>query len=187
MDPIDALFDQLSALEADKRRPPVASWQPSRVGRIDIRIAADGAWYHEGNPIRRLPLVKLFASILRKDPDGFCLVTPAEKLLIEVEDAPFIAIDMEVKGAGRDQSLLFLTNVDDCTIADAAHPIRVASNTGEPRPYVMIRDGLEALISRPVYYRLIERALQETSDDESEQGAEVAVYSGGSRFVLGRL
>lgn len=179
MNAVDALFDRLAALEAQRRRPPVATWQPARVGRIDIRIAANGAWYHEGGVIGRLPLVRLFASILRRDPDGYCLVTPAEKLLIEVEDAPFVAVDMEVKGVGREQSLLFQTNVEDCTIADVAHPIRIADVDGEPRPYVMIRDGLEALISRPVYYRLIDHAVAE--------GPEVVVYSQGARFVLGRL
>ena len=180
MNPIDALFDTLVALDAEKRRPPVASWRPERVANIDIRIAADGTWYHEGGPIRRPALVKLFASILRKDEDGYCLVTPAEKQLITVEDAPFLAVDMEVKGAGSQQSLLFVTNVEDCVIADAAHPIRVETAAdGEPRPYVMIRDGLEALIARPVYYRLVECAVTEDQD--------VVVYSNGARHLLGKV
>jgi hypothetical protein len=179
MNSVDTLFETLAALEADKRRPPVGRWHPERVGRIDIRIAADGTWYHEGGPIRRPALVKLFASILRRDPDGYCLVTPAEKLLIEVEDAPFVAVDMEARGEGTGQALLFVTNVEDCVIADAAHPIRVDDTSGEPRPYVLVRDGLEALLSRPVYYRLIERAV--------EEGSEAAVYSSGARFVLGRF
>jgi len=112
VDTVTDLFDTLLQLAADKRRPPVGSWHPARTGRIDIRIAADGSWYHEGAPIRRPGLVKLFASILRRDPDGYCLVTPAEKLLIQVDDAPFVAVDMEVKGAGQAQSLLFVTNVE---------------------------------------------------------------------------
>lgn len=176
---MDALLEQLAALEADRRRPPVASWQPVHVGRIDIRIAADGTWYHDGGPIRRPALVKLFASILRRDPDGYCLVTPAEKLLIEVEDVPFVAVDMEAEGEGREQSLLFVTNVNDGVIADADHPLRVLDAEAEPRPYVLVRDGLEARLSRPVYYRLVERAVQE--------GDQVAVYSHGARFVLGAL
>jgi hypothetical protein len=179
MNAVDVLFDTLAALEADRSRPPVADWHPAHVGRIDIRIAADGTWYHDGGPIRRPALVKLFASILRHDADGYCLVTPAEKLLIQVEDAPFLAVDMEHKGAGADQSLLFVTNVEDCAIADAAHPIRVTHIDGAPRPYVMIRDGLEARIARPVYYRLIERAVEEDGD--------AVVYSRGTRFVLGRF
>jgi hypothetical protein len=176
---VDALLEQLAALEADRRRPPVASWQPGRVGRIDIRIAADGTWYHEGGPIRRPALVKLFASILRRDPDGYCLVTPAEKLLIEVEDVPFVAVDMEAEGEGREQALLFVTNVDDGVIADAEHPLRVLGADLEPRPYVLVRDGLEARLSRPVYYRLVERGVQE--------GDQIVVYSRGARFVLGAL
>jgi len=178
VDTVTDLFDTLLQLAADKRRPPVGSWHPARTGRIDIRIAADGSWYHEGAPIRRPGLVKLFASILRRDPDGYCLVTPAEKLLIQVDDAPFVAVDMEVKGAGQGQSLLFVTNVDDVAIADAEHPLRVAGSATEPRPYVLVRDGLEALISRPVYYRLIDQAV--------EEGPEIAVYSAGARFVLGK-
>lgn len=176
---VDNLFESLLALEADRRRPPVGLWQPTRVGRIDIRIAPDGTWFHEGDPIRRAPLVRLFASILRRDPDGFCLVTPAEKLLIEVDDAPFVAVDMEAQGGGRGQSLLFRTNVDDVVVADAAHPIRVAGTPEAPRPYVLVRDGLEALIARPVYYRLIERTV--------EEGAELVAYSRAARFVLGRF
>jgi hypothetical protein len=178
VDAVADLFDTLIQLEVDRRRPPVMSWQPARTGHIDIRIAADGTWFHEGEPIRRAGLVKLFASILRRDPDGYCLVTPAEKLLIHVDDAPFLAVDMVVKGAGRDQSLLFLTNVEDAVIADAGHPLRLSGSAAEPRPYLMIRDDLAALLSRPVYYRLIDQAVVE--------GPELAVYSGGVRFVLGR-
>ncbi|HEX7036371.1 MAG TPA: DUF1285 domain-containing protein [Pseudomonadales bacterium] len=175
-----SLFETLLKAQADRNLPPVHRWQPARVGRIDIRIAADGTWYHEGDPIRRDALVRLFASVLRKDPDGFCLVTPVEKLLIEVEDAPFLAVGLEVKGQGRDAQLLFSTNVDDHVVADAEHPLRVAELAdGEPRPYVTVRDGLEARINRPVFYRLVDQALQE--------GDELAVYSRGARFVLGRI
>ena len=175
-----SLFETLQQAQADRNLPPVHRWQPERVGRIDIRIAADGTWYHEGDPIRRDALVRLFATVLRKDPDGFCLVTPAEKLLIEVEDAPFVAVALEVEGQGRDAQLLFSTNVDDHVVADAQHPLRVVELPGgEPRPYVTVRDGLEARINRPVFYRLVDLARQE--------GDELAVYSRGARFVLGRI
>src|SRR5690606_16839278 len=134
-----SLFETLQQAQADRNLPPVHRWQPERVGRIDIRIAADGTWYHEGDPIRRDALVRLFATVLRKDPDGFCLVTPAEKLLIEVEDAPFVAVALEVEGQGRDAQLLFSTNVDDHVVADAQHPLRVVELPGgEPRPYVTV-------------------------------------------------
>jgi hypothetical protein len=116
---------------------------------------------------------------LRKDDDGFCLVTPAEKLFIEVEDAPFVAVNMEVKGQGRDAELLFTTSVDDHVVAGADHPLRVEEQDGEPRPYVLVRDGLDALLNRAVFYRLVEQALQE--DDE------LVVYSRGERFPLGNV
>jgi len=160
---INSLFDELSALGAERKLPPVNQWHPERTGTIDIRIARDGTWYHEGDPIHRQPLVDLFATILRKDPDGFCLVTPAEKLLIEVEDAPFQAIDVEVKGEGGEQQLLFTTNVGDYVLADTVHPISIEGDPDQPRPYLTVRDGLRALIGRSVYYRLTDLA-EETSD-----------------------
>lgn len=177
MNRVNALFDQLVAQQADRRLPPVAQWHPEREGRIDIRIARDGTWYHEGEPILRKPLVRLFSTILRRDPDGFCLVTPAERLLIEVEDAPFVTTDLEVKGQGAAQRLLFVTNVDDCVVADDAHPIRVAGLPDQPRPYVRVRDGLDALIGRPDYYRLVD--LCEPADGG------YWLWSSGSRFRLG--
>jgi uncharacterized protein len=177
MSDAEDLFDALEKLQADRKLPPVDRWQPERVGRIDIRIAADGTWYHEGEPIRRDALVKLFSTVLRKDPDGYCLVTPAEKLHIEVEDVPFLAVNMEVKGQGRAAELLFTTNVDEHVVVDAEHPLRVTEHDGEPRPYVMVRDGLEALINRAVFYRLVEQAEQEDH--------ELVVYSRGTRFLLG--
>lgn len=179
MTDIDGLFDSLEALQADKKLPPVSKWQPEHVGHIDIRIARDGAWYHEGEPFKRPALVKLFATVLRRDPDGFCLVTPAEKLLIEVEDVPFLAIDLDVRGEGTQTELLFSTSVHDYVVADAAHPIRVEQHDGQPRPYIMVRDGLEALINRPVFYRLVEHAQQEAH--------QLVVYSRGARFPLGEL
>ncbi len=174
---VDSLFDELLALKAGQKLPPVASWNPPREGRIDIRIAADGTWYHQGEPIRRPALVKLFSSILRRDPDGYCLVTPGEKLLIEVEDAPFLATDVEAKGAGPDQQLLFVTNVGDYVLADAAHPIRLEGSPDRPRPYLQVRDGLDALISRPAYYRLVDLC------EADEQG--YWLWSAGERFRLG--
>lgn len=172
------LFEAIVAAQADRRLPPVASWDPARVARVDIRIAADGAWYHEGEPIRRQNMVNLFSTVLRKDPDGYCLVTPAEKLLITVEDVPFVAVDFEARGEGRAQEVVFVTNTGDAVVADAAHPVRVQDRAGAPRPYVMVRDGLEALIARSVFYRLVELA--------PEENGELCLYSRSARFVLGQ-
>jgi uncharacterized protein len=176
---LDTLFDTLEAAQSQKSLPPVDRWHPERVGRIDIRIARDGTWYHEGAPIRREALVKLFSTVLRRDDDGYCLVTPAERLFIDVEDAPFLAVDMTVKGEGSQAQLLFTTNVADHVVADADHPIRVEDQDGEPRPYVHVRRGLDALINRAVFYRLVEQSVQERG--------ELVVYSRGARFVLGRV
>lgn len=153
---------------------------------IDIRIARDGTWYHEGSPINRKPLVKLFAGILTRDPDGaYYLVTPAEKRRITVDDAPFVAVHVAATGEGAAQQLVFRTNVDDEVTAGPDHPIRVDFDdaTGEPAPYIEVRLGLEALIARAVYYELV--GLGET---ERRDGADVlGVWSGGEFFTLGTL
>ena len=170
-------FDTLMKAADDRKLPPVEQWRPQRVGDIDIRITADGRWFHDGSEIKRQRLVDLFATILRRDPDGYCLVTPAEKLHIRVDDAPFVAIDMESTGEGRERRLILTTNVGDHVLVDAAHPITVLDNEGEPRPYVEVRGGLRALIARSVFYRLVD--LGEVLDGALE------VWSSGMRFVLG--
>jgi hypothetical protein len=166
---------------AGRKLPPVEKWNPAHCGDIDIRIARDGTWYHEGTPVGRKELVRLFSTILRKDPDGFVLVTPAEKMRIVVEDAPFLAVLMDVAGEGRDQTLTFMTNVGDETVAGPDNPIRVEIDpkTDEPRPYVHVRKGLEARISRAVFYHLADLAVL---DDDGFLG----VWSGGLFFRLGK-
>jgi len=157
--------------------PPVHLWNPAHCGEIDIVIKRDGRWLHEGSPIGREALVRLFSTVLRKDPDGFHLVTPVEKLKITVEDAPFIAVRVDRTG----ESLKFLTNVGDEVEAGPDHPIRVEQGEdGEPRPYVHIRRGLEALISRPVFYELVEMA----EPRETPQGETLGVRSNGAWFPL---
>ena len=138
--------------------PPVHSWNPPDCGDLDIRIARDGTWFYLGTPIGRPELVRLFSTILRKDGDRFVLVTPVEKVGITVDDAPFVAVDFSAKGSGQEQILTFETNLGDIAIAGPDHPIRVerAPETGEPSPYVLIRDRLEALIDRKSFYRLVE-------------------------------
>ncbi|GGF07635.1 hypothetical protein GCM10011611_11370 [Aliidongia dinghuensis] len=152
-------------------------------GDFNIRIARDGTWYYRNSPIRRLPLVKLFATVLRREADGsYWLVTPAERGRIEVEDAPFVAVELEAEGQDRDQSLTFRTNLDDKVVVGENHPLRVATapGTDEPRPYVLVRPGLEALLLRPVFYHLIERGEEATVDGTSRFG----VWSNGKFFPL---
>lgn len=137
--------------------PPVERWDPPFMGDIDIRIARDGTWFHEGGEIRREGLVRLFSSILRKDGDDFHLVTPVEKVRIVVEDAPFVAVDVDGHGEGRAQVLRFVTNVGDEVSAGPEHPIRVETGAdGEPAPYVVVRRNLEARMDRKTFYRLVD-------------------------------
>lgn len=141
-----------------KGLPPVHLWNPPDCGDLDMRIARDGTWFYLGTPIGRKELVRLFSTILRKDGDRYVLVTPVEKVGITVDDAPFVAVDFEVSGEGRDQVLTFETNVGDFTVAGPEAPIRVErdAETGEPSPYVLVRAELEALIDRKSFYRLVE-------------------------------
>ena len=148
-----------SARAAGSRGPaPVHLWNPPFCGDLDIRIARDGTWFYLGTPIGRAGLVKLFSSILKREGDAYFLVTPVEKVGITVDDAPFVAVDFEVSGEGDAQSITFTTQVEDTVTADPDHPIRVVRDpeTGEPSPYVEVRAGLEALIDRKSFYRLVE-------------------------------
>ncbi|MEX0285575.1 MAG: DUF1285 domain-containing protein [Paracoccaceae bacterium] len=140
--------------------PPVEQWNPPFCGDIDMRIARNGMWFYQGSPIQRPELVRLFSSILKREGDRFFLVTPVEKVGIVVEDAPFVAVDFECSGSAMEQRITFTTHVDDTAVADNDHPIRVErdADTGEPAPYVMIRNGLEALIDRKSFYRLVDLA-----------------------------
>ena len=128
-------------------------------GDIDMRIARDGTWFYHGSPIGRKPLVKLFASVLKRDEAGdYWLETPFEKCRIAVDDAPFTAVEMFVDGAGEGRTIRFRTNIDEMVSVDSDHPIRVDtdSESGEPAPYVRLREGIEALILRSVFYDLVE-------------------------------
>lgn len=163
--------------------PPVHLWNPAHCGDIDIVIRRSGLWVHEGAPIGREALVRLFSTILRKDPDGFHLVTPAEKMRITVEDAPFVAVRVDqVRDAADRPVLRFLTNVGDEVDAGPENPIRIEIDpeTGEPRPYVHVRRGLEALISRPVFYEIAELA----EERDLPGGPTLCVESGGVWFPV---
>ncbi len=141
-----------------KGPPPVHLWNPPFCGDLDMRIARDGTWFYNGTPIGRAPLVRLFSSILKLEDGKYFLVTPVEKVGITVEDAPFVALDFEVDTPGPDQVIRFTTHVGDETAAGPDNPIRVSRDpeTGEPSPYVHVRRGLEALIDRKSFYRLVE-------------------------------
>lgn len=150
----------VASIGATKSRglPPVHLWNPPFCGDLDMRIARDGTWFYEGSPIQRPGLVKLFSSILKREDGKYFLVTPVEKVGITVDDAPFVAIDFEPAGEGAGQVLTFVTHVGDTAIAGPDHPIRVERDpeTGEPSPYILIRAGLEALIDRKSFYRLVD-------------------------------
>lgn len=161
--------------------PPVHLWHPEHCGEIDIVIRADGTWMHEGSPIGRKELVRLFSTVLRLDPDGYHLVTPIEKLKIEVEDLPFRAVAVEAAAGDAGDVLRFTTDVGDVVEAGPEHVITVETDptTGEPAPRLHVRRGLEARISRPVFYELVERA--------EEVDGRLFVRSGGAAFALGSL
>lgn len=173
--PTDALAAAARAGQSGRGLPPVHLWHPEHCGDIDIVIRRDGLWMHEGSPIGRAELVRLFSTILRHDPDGYHLVTPVEKLRIRVEDLPFRAVAVERRGG----DLVFTTDVGDEVVASPDHPIVVETDpaTGEPAPRVHVRADLEARIARPVFYELVEMA--------EEVDGQLTVESGGERFALG--
>jgi hypothetical protein len=155
-------------------------------GDFGLSIRRDGTWFYRGSPIGRKPLVKLFASVLRRDDrGGYWLVTPAEKGRIEVEDVPFVAVEATIEGAGREQTVTLRTNLDEIVMLDRAHPLRIVEDpaTREPAPYVLVRDGLEARLARPVFYELVERG-----EEREEGGTRVlGIWSAGAFFRLGAL
>ena len=173
-----------SAAQAAGRKgpPPVHLWNPPFCGDLDIRIARDGTWFYLGTPIGRPALVKLFSGILKREEGRYFLVTPVEKVGITVEDVPFIAVDFTVTGEGADQSITFVTHVEDQVSAGPDHPIRleIDPETGEPAPYVMVRRGLEARIDRKSFYRLAELGVHAAREDALWFG----LWSGGVFFPL---
>lgn len=171
---------EIARLLAERKLPPVERWNPAHCGHSDMRIARDGTWFHQGSPIGRAEMVRLFSNILRREADGgYVLVTPAEKLDIEVEDAPFVAVELRAEGAGRESKLLFRLNTGDLVLADADHPVRFAGSAEAPRPYLLVRPGLEALIARPVYYELVARALEQHEPDRP-----AGLWSSGAFFAI---
>lgn len=169
---------EIARLAQEKKLPPVESWNPVHCGPSGMRIARDGTWFHEGSPIGRPAMIRLFSTILRREPDGgFVLVTPVEKLDIEVEDAPFVAVELKSEENGEERSLAFRLNTGDLVVAGADHRLRLRAAEDGPHPYLEVRKGLDALVSRPVYYELAELALAEGAEPPG-------LWSGGCFFPM---
>lgn len=167
---------EIAQAAAEQRLPPVERWDPPHCGDSGMRIARDGTWYHDGVPIRRPAMVRLFAGLLRREEDGrHVLVTPVEKLDIAVEDAPFLAVEARSEGAGADRRIAFRLNTDEPVVAGPDHRLHLVDG----RPYLTVRAGLEAAIARPVYYELAELAL-------GEGGNPPGLWSDGLFFPLDR-
>ena len=174
---LDALTATAQQAARHKGLPPVHLWNPSYCGEIDMRIAADGTWFYNGTPIGRPALVRLFSTILRKDPERFVLVTPVERVGIVVEDAPFIGIDAELQDTQNGPLNSITTNVGDVFELGPDHPLRFAPEaTGGQRPYALVRGALEAKIARPVFYRMVEWA--------EERDGQIGLVSQGTFFPI---
>jgi hypothetical protein len=168
----------LARLIEQRRLPPVEQWNPERCGHSSMRIARDGTWYHDGEPIRREAMVRLFSTVLRREPDGrHLLVTPVEKLEIEVESTAFRAVEMTSEGKGANRRIGFRLDSGDAVMLDAGHPLTVVATDRGPSPRVLVRHGLEAELVRPVYYELAELAL-------SDGNMPVGIWSYGAFFPL---
>src|SRR6185369_2718642 len=169
---------ELQQMIDQRRLPPVDKWQPERCGHSNMRIARDGTWYHQGSPIRRAAMVRLFSTILRREPDGsHVLVTPVEKLDIEVETTAFRAIAMQSEGNRRERRIAFKLDSGDALILGRDHPLRIVPDERGPSPRLLVRHGLEAELTRPVYYELAELALTEGNEPPG-------VWSEGTFFPL---
>ena len=180
------LNDVLMAAQAasEDGLPPVHLWDPPHCGDIGMEVRRDGSWWYQGSPIGRERIVRLFSRILRRDDDGLhYLVTPVEKVVVHVEVAPFLAVRADVAGEGPDQKLVFTTNVGDVFTAGPEAPIQVDTDpeTLEPKPCVRVRARLDALVTRPVFFELVEMA----EERESNEGAVLGVWSDGAFFPLG--
>lgn len=172
-----------AGLEKPRSLPPVHLWHPANCGDIGLEIRRDGSWWQNGVRFSREKLVRLFSTILRRDPDGHYLVTPHEKVVVKVEDAPFVGVRVDRHESSGHQVILVTTNVGDVVAVDEAHPLRVVTDrqTGEPSTYVRVRGGLEARLGRPAWYELV--SLAEVGPGESDT---MSVVSSGARFSIGR-
>lgn len=178
-----AALAELIAAEAGARKPPLELWTPDKVADLGFAIAADGVWHYQGSPIERAALTRLFASILRREADGrYYLVTPVEKVVVQVDDAPLLAVEMWAEGEGAGQALSFRSNLDDVILCGPGQPIRFAPDpaTAAPKPYVSVRHGLEALATRAVYLEMVEHGVVENAPE----GRSFGVWSRGAFFPM---
>lgn len=175
------LTEALGSDAARKGPPPVERWNPPYCGEIDMRIAADGSWHYMGTPINRPALVRLFSTVLRKDPERYVLVTPVERVGITVDDAPFLAVEMAVEGEGADRQIAFRTNVNDLVQVRAGTPLRFDETAhGGVKPYVKVRGDLWALVTRALALDLMEMA----EEREVEGKGIFGVAAGGTFFPI---
>ncbi len=172
---MNAAFNELLKQVGSTSLPPIASWNPEREGQIDIRIRNDGTWLHEGTVVRRQSIARVFSTILRREGDHYFLVTPVEKLRIQVDDAPFLAVDFEASGEGQEQRIVFKTNMDDVVLLDDAHPLTIETTKSGPRPYLLVRNGLNARLVTDVFYRLADLV-------DDPDGDPLYLWSSGYRF-----
>jgi hypothetical protein len=169
---------ELQKLIDERRLPPVGQWNPQRCGDSGMRIARDGTWYHQGQPINRPAMVRLFSTVLRREPDGrHVLVTPVEMLDIDVECTAFRTVEMHSEGEGSGRRVAFRLDSGDAVILDRDHPLRIVDTGTGPSPRLLVRHGVEAELSRSVYYELAELALTEASDPPG-------LWSSGTFFPL---
>ncbi len=178
------------AIPQDKGPAPVHLWDPPFCGDIDMRIASDGVWYYQGSPIQRNAMVRLFSSILKREDDNFFLVTPVEKVGIQVDECPFAAVLVDIQGEGVETTLEFTLNTGEKVLAGSDHRLVFGQNAqGEPRPVLQVRNGLDALLTRNVFYTLVELAAAEMTADSDPDSDDViaGVYSDGEFFPLGYL
>ena len=170
---------EIARLAEERRLPPVEKWNPTHCGDSAMRIARDGTWFHEGEPIRRPAMVRLFSTVLRREPDGrHVLVTPVEKLDIEVESTAFRAVEMHSEGEGPDRRIAFRLDIGEALILGPDRPLRIIETATGPSPRILVRHGLEAELSRSVYYELAELALAEANEPPG-------IWSSGAFFPLG--
>lgn len=181
----ESLVEQVKNTTNNLSQPPLEQWHPKLSGEMDLRISRDGQWIHKGEPLGREAIVKLFSSILRREEDGqYYLLTPVEKWQIQVEDTPLLAHSLEVTGTGEQQIIKLTTSVGETLEVGADHPLEVGNyeDSGQPRPLVRVRHGVDARLVTAAYYDLAEHVVEQTIDEKPVLG----VFSHGNFYKIGR-